>query len=267
MDRRALASTAFGVLGFAAGVAAAVLSAPLVGVVAGLLALAAAAFVLPIAGEIRAHQDAVMEMQHGLASLEGEIARLHEEAAAGKEAVSVAEAFTEMVSVHSLQVTGIATAGLVDQPTGLLDGRYFRAALDGRLATARRHLRPVSLVLLQLDQAEGLPAHEREIAVAAFGEVLTRTLREADTACLVDDGRFAVILEDTSEGGGVWAAERIRRALASDGGRVQALSAGVASYPTHALDADELLDRATTALIRARSGGRGQVEVAPVEQS
>jgi diguanylate cyclase (GGDEF)-like protein len=264
MDRRALASTTLGVLGFAAGVAAAVASAPLLGVVAGLLALAAAGVVLPAAAEVRTSKEAVAEMQHGLASLEGEITRLHQEAAAGKEAVSVAEAFTEMVSVHSLQVTGIATAGLLDQPSGLLDGRYFRAALDGRLATARRHLRPVSLVLLQLDPGDMAPA-AREAAVASFGEVLTRTLREADTACLVDDGRFAVILEDTSEGGGVWAAERIRRALAGDGGRVQALSAGVASYPTHALDADELLDRATTALIRARSGGRGLVEVAPVE--
>ncbi len=57
----------------------------------------------------------------------------------------------------------------------------------------------------------------------------------------------------------------MRRAVAGEGGRVQSLSAGVASYPTHALEAGELLDRATAALSRARAGGRGQVEVAHVE--
>jgi diguanylate cyclase (GGDEF)-like protein len=92
--------------------------------------------------------------------------------------------------------------------------------------------------------------------------VLSSTLREADTACRLEGDRFALILEDTPEGGGVWAAERIRAGFARDGGPVQLLSAGVAAYPSHALDADDLLERAQRALGRARASGRGQVEIA-----
>ena len=63
----------------------------------------------------------------------------------------------------------------------------------------------------------------------------------------------------------MWAAERIRAGFARDGGPVERLSAGVAAYPSHALDADDLLERAERALTRARANGRGQVEIAAAD--
>jgi diguanylate cyclase (GGDEF)-like protein len=127
-------------------------------------------------------------------------------------------------------------------------------------------LRPVSVVLLQVERdTGGVGGVNRDAVMRSFAAVLSSTLREADTACRLEGDRFALILEDTPEGGGVWAAERIRAGIARDGGPVQLLSAGVAAYPSHALDADDLLERAQRAIGRARASGRGQVEIAAAD--
>ena len=87
----------------------------------------------------------------------------------------------------------------------------------------------------------------------------------SDTVCRLGVTSFGVILEDTSEAGGVWAAERLRTALVRQRDALVRLAAGVAAYPTHALEADEVLSRATGALESARSSGSSRVEVASID--
>jgi GGDEF domain-containing protein len=132
-------------------------------------------------------------------------------------------------------------AALRDPETGLLNEAYFRAALPNRVATARRVLRPISIVLTRIQRDE----HARQVT---YG--LLDTLRESDTACRLDDGAFALILEDTPENGAVWTMERVRRLL-GDQGTDLVLWAGVASYPAHALEALDLLNLAEVALTDA----------------
>jgi GGDEF domain-containing protein len=90
------------------------------------------------------------------------------------------------------------------------------------------------------------------------------TLRDADTACRLDDGRFALILEDTPENGAVWTVERVRRALATEHPG-QTLWAGISCYPAHAFDAGELLERAGLALAAAQEWHQDRIEVATSE--
>jgi GGDEF domain-containing protein len=142
---------------------------------------------------------------------------------------------------------------LHDHETGLLNHLYFRAALPNRVATARRVLRPISIVLAKLRNGE----HARQLA---FG--LLDTLRESDTACRLDDGSFALILEDTPENGAVWTDERLRRLL-HDQGTDAVLWARVASYPAHALEPPELLTLAEKALADAMQwDSQSRIEVA-----
>lgn len=141
---------------------------------------------------------------------------------------------------------------LHDPETGLLNEQYFRAALPNRVATARRVLRPISVVVAKL----GDPEHARQLA---FG--LLDTLRESDTACRLDDGCFALILEDTPENGAVWTMERLRRLLVEQGTEVL-LWAGIASYPAHALEPPELLTLAEKALEAATEWSQSRIEVA-----
>ena len=159
------------------------------------------------------------------------------------------------------------TADLLDPETGLPDLPFFTLALEGRVAAARRHLWPVTVLLLEVGLApECESGRAQSEAIAGFADLLRRTLREADIACRTAPTRFAVILDDTAEEGGVWTAERIQVAVSHDVSKIRRMAAGVASYPTHALEANDVLTRAQAALARAcatPSGrGLGQVEVA-----
>ena len=152
---------------------------------------------------------------------------------------------------------------LTDDATGLFNEQFFRVSLDTRVSAARRHLRPVAVVLVQVSEGvrEGTP---EPVAPDLVAEGVRSTLRDADTACRLDDGRFALILEDTPENGAVWTVERVRRALAvvRPG---QTLWAGIACYPAHAFDAWELYERAAKALDAAREWHQDRIEVATAD--
>lgn len=159
---------------------------------------------------------------------------------------------------------------VIDAVTELPDGRYFEVAFESRVAAARRHLWPVSVVLLQLGFD---PNKENEAArtqsLKNFGVLMRQTLREADIACRLSEDTFGLILEDTSEEGGVWTAERLQIALSHDSTSIRRLIAGIAAYPSHGLFPNDVMQRARTALHRANAvpqgHGFGQVEVAHVD--
>jgi diguanylate cyclase (GGDEF)-like protein len=152
---------------------------------------------------------------------------------------------------------------LSDPETGLFSQAYFDVALEARIAAARRRLRPVALVLL--DIVRGLASEEAEPADAGLVTIaLRRTLREADTACRLDDGRFALVLEDTPENGAIWTVERIRGHLV-ESGIIHTVWAGVACYPAHAFDRDEIMSQATEALAQAKEWRQDRIEVASAD--
>ena len=152
---------------------------------------------------------------------------------------------------------------LADPETSLFSEAYFRVALDARIASARRHLRPVAVALLEVVEGPGLPGATEADATKVTGSI-RQTLRDADTACRMTDGCFALILEDTPENGAVWTVERIRRNLTSRFGQ-HTMWAGVACYPAHAFSTDELLDQASLALESAREWNQDRIEVATAD--
>ena len=237
VDRRALPGLIAGLAGLAAGVGALVLErAELTVVAAGCAFMAGAVSVF----QVRQIRDA-------------------ERDAAGSAALARLLDLPRTPRGDSVE--------LLDQETGLPDLPFFTLALEGRVAAARRHLWPVTVVLLEIGLApECETGRSRAEAVAGFADLLRRTLREADIACRTSTTRFAVVLDDTAEEGGVWTAERIQVAVSHDVSKVRRMAAGVASYPTHGLDAGDVLTRAQAALARACASptgrGLGHVEVA-----
>lgn len=153
-----------------------------------------------------------------------------------------------------------------DDESGLLSTSFFPVYLEQRITAARRTLRPVSLVIFELDGLDKNDSHspsDRNFYISAVGDVVKRTLRESDCAFRIDENTFAAVMDDTTESGAVWAAERVRGVLHTGAlaGRVT-VSAGVACYPSHALESEELIECATRALDAARSRGVDQVEIA-----
>src|SRR5438270_2943591 len=250
MDRRALVGLFPGAAGLALGAAAVALGSALLGVVAAVWALPAAGLCVAVASRLRQH--------HGTAeNLRREILQLEDALLAEREAF-------ESATVLNEPAAAVAAGAVRDSETGLLGEHYFELALEHRIATARRQLQPVALLLLTLE-ADGVTEHGRQDVIVAFADILRDTLRESDTVCRLGVASFGVILEDTSEAGGVWAAERLRTALVRQRDALVRLAAGVAAYPTHALEADEVLSRARGALESARSSGSSRVEVASAD--
>lgn len=165
---------------------------------------------------------------------------------------------------RTLQDAATAAAGgspaITDAESGLLNEVYLRAALVGRVHNARRHLRPLAYVILHVGADPETPARP-DPEPSRVAVVLDDTLRDADTSCRLDDGRYGLLLEDTPEDGAVWTIERIRRNL-TDKLPGAVVWAGVATYPAHATDADELAATARDALARAREWTQSRIEVA-----
>ncbi|MDZ7732839.1 MAG: diguanylate cyclase [Acidimicrobiia bacterium] len=259
-DRRALLGLGAGLLGLALGAAAAVWEVVQLAVIAGALALVAGVSVLRLVQLLRSANGRIDELSSRVDELTTTAER-EARARAEAEALRAAE-FAERTNRIAVKTDG-SDAALTDPESGLFSEAYFHVALDGRIAGARRHLRPVAVVLLEVIEALGTPDTRR-----ADPDVVAKTvkgaLREADTVCRLDDGTFGVLLEDTPENGAIWTVERFRRTLAEDEPGLT-LWAGISCYPAHGFTSLELLDAADRALMQAREWRQDRIEVATAE--
>ncbi|MEC7916764.1 MAG: GGDEF domain-containing protein [Actinomycetota bacterium] len=157
----------------------------------------------------------------------------------------------------------VSVDSITDSVTGLPDGRVFTVFLERKIALARRTLKPISVVYFEIDEFESFAPYVREHAMRATSRVMTNTFRESDTICDLRDGVLVALLDDTSEAGAVWAADRVRKANAESPSRdVVTLSAGIACYPSHAMEAHDLVSAAQSACNQARAHGPSRIEVA-----
>jgi GGDEF domain-containing protein len=257
-DRRVLGGVTLGVTGFVLGVLGVVFDSAIPGVIAGAAALGTAWVVTLPRPRVEVAPPVATPVTSGLAEPEPEPEPELEPASHG--GVSP-QTIAEIEALDALDPADGDT--LTDPLTGLLDERYFRVALEARISAARRHLRPVAVVLVEV--VEGLQegtVRSADPTMVASGVV--KTLREADTACRLADGRFGLLLEDTPENGAVWTVERLRRTLIPEHPGVT-MWAGVACYPSHAFTSAELHDRASRALDAAREWRQDRIEVATAD--
>jgi two-component system cell cycle response regulator len=152
---------------------------------------------------------------------------------------------------------------LVDAETGLFTEGYFKVAVEMRIAAARRRLRPVAVVLLDVVREVG-SSDQRPGVPTSVSRSIRETLREADTASRLDDGRYALVLEDTPESGAIWTVERLRSRLV-EAEPDHTVWAGIACYPAHAFDTAEILSQAEAALELAREWRQDRIEVATAD--
>ncbi len=248
--RDSLPGLVTGALGLAAGLVAFGLKEPIFGAVAGLLALAAGVAGVRL-GQRLSEQSAIQSL------VEDELRAVRAEAQETEEHLRTQ---LESVAFEEYEVVDGPGETLTDPATGLFSESFFNVALESRIAAARRHLRPVAVVLLEV--VHGLPHSEPVDADAsAVAESIRVTLREADTACRLQSGYFALLLEDTPENGAIWTVERIRRQLLGNQTGLT-MWAGVACYPAHAFSPDEIMRAANQALVLAKEWRQDRIEVA-----
>jgi diguanylate cyclase (GGDEF)-like protein len=254
IDRRLALAIGAGFASLGVGVVVGILGTPWLGVVSGVLGLVAAIAATAMGARARTAEEQLHEMSVDRARLRRELDALA--------AIFAEEATRRNAEEHSA-IDSVDGEQMVDPVSGLLDQQFFKVIVQQRVAAARRQLQPVSVVIFELDGIDRSEPETQQQALGVLGAVVRRTLRECDAACRIGDTMAAAVLEDTAEAGAVWAAERVRGTLhGSPVGDSLTISAGIACYPSHALNAPELVDQAGRALDSARSRGRDHVEIA-----
>jgi two-component system cell cycle response regulator len=161
-----------------------------------------------------------------------------------------------------------------DALTGLYNRRYFERRLREESAHARRHKRPFSIILADIDHfklVNDTYGHEDgDRVLRHVAEIFGSSLREDDIACRYGGEEFVVLLRATPGPAARVVANRLRAAVAGtpiglgskDEPRRVTLSGGVAAADEwNGYNVEGIVDRADKALYRAKRGGRNRVEM------
>jgi diguanylate cyclase (GGDEF)-like protein len=155
-----------------------------------------------------------------------------------------------------------------DELTGVATRRRFLSDSHREFATARRHARPLSVLVLDVDRFKaiydqhGHAAGDR--ALQRFAAVCRRILRQSDIVGRLGGDEFALTLPETDLPGALDLARRIREELRTqdagvDGSCVTlSVSVGIAQQEPETQDFHALLQRADLRLCRAKREGRGR---------
>ena len=251
------------VLAIAAGVTAVLLDEAVLGLVAAAVGVVAAAIGVAVDVRRSRAEDSLLEARSQARRLRRRLDELEAEAS---EERSIAGARGDDES--ELPEGTDTDDWEIDPVSGLIRERHLPVVLQQVIASARRKVQPVSVIYWEVDGLDHAPPRACDDALTALGAIAWRTLRESDAVFRLGERGAVGVLVETAEPGAVIVAERVRSSLrTSPVGDTLTVSAGIACYPSHALDAAELVSRAGTALDGARADGHvsDHVVVAPAE--
>jgi two-component system, cell cycle response regulator len=149
-----------------------------------------------------------------------------------------------------------------DPLTGLSNRRFILTQLGGLVSGARRHDRPVTIAIVDIDHFKRINdtrGHaEGDRVLAAVAHALRKHMRAEDQLGRLGGEEFLALLPETDARAADKAAENMRASVAATG---VTISIGWATWDGE--PADELLGRADQALYAAKERGRDCVVGAP----
>ena len=158
-----------------------------------------------------------------------------------------------------------------DQLTGTLNRRGMDDALGRELARVRRNGKPLSVMVLDVDDFKKLnDSHGHaagDAALVHLARVIKHTVRPIDSIARYGGEEFVIILSETGLEHGVLVAERLQRELTRrfflhrNERLLITFSAGVAQH-VDGEDADALVQRADMAMYQAKLLGKNRVVAA-----
>lgn len=193
----------------------------------------------------------------------------------------------EEVNELRRQTKELGKQAMVDSLTGLWNTRYFELRLSQEMAIADRTGRPLSLIVLDLDEFKSindklghiggdkalkdlaailLGSHHVSSSELSLGkETETQVLRETDVVCRYGGDEATLILPETDLETAAKVAERIRVNTESQSGKRKAgvfftTSLGVTQF-IPGEERDAFFNRADQALYQAKKEGRNRVTV------
>jgi diguanylate cyclase (GGDEF)-like protein len=159
---------------------------------------------------------------------------------------------------------------ITDELTGLSNHRRFRQILGKEVERAKRFDRPLSVVMLDLDDFKQINDTYGHLigdqVLREVGRILRAESREVDEPARYGGEEFAIALPETRIDGAMEVGERIRRRLEAvripldgrDGEITTRASVGVAGSPEQPPDVRGLIKAADQALYRAKQQGKNR---------
>jgi diguanylate cyclase (GGDEF)-like protein len=159
--------------------------------------------------------------------------------------------------------------------TGLKTRGFFEQQLGLELARAERRQTSVAVLMIDIDHFKRINdthGHQAgDLVLRDVAALLTRGLREVDTAARFGGEEFIVLLPETTRRGAEQVAQRLRRSVelahfftaahGSAGRQLESvtISIGVALFPAEVGSQRALLEASDAALYAAKSNGRNRV--------
>lgn len=190
--------------------------------------------------------------------------------------VTVGESILKFVSQDSVEASyheEIYQLATHDALTDLYNRRHFIEIADKEIARAIRHVRPLSLCIVDVDLFK--PVNDRHGHIAGdevlrqIAGLLRQHARNDDLAARIGGEEFALLLPECGSGDAAALADRLREVVAvapfAPGGepRQMTVSIGVASLVPGRDSRQLLMASADAALYRAKHEGRNRVCVEP----
>jgi diguanylate cyclase (GGDEF)-like protein/PAS domain S-box-containing protein len=159
-----------------------------------------------------------------------------------------------------------------DPLTGLYNRRYLEESLNRELRRSMRAKRPVSVVMMDLDFFKHFNdtfGHQAgDLILKEVATLLSTRLRAGDLACRFGGEEFSLVLCEANVEGTLKCVRGICEAIkhlsieyrGQTLGRIT-VSAGIANFPAHHDNLEDLINAADTALYKAKNAGRDRIVV------
>lgn len=158
---------------------------------------------------------------------------------------------------------------LKDVVTDLYNQRTFLRKLEYEMRRAKRYKRPLSLMILTIDNISQLQRQYGQMIVdevmRAAARITGICIRDVDVSGICETAKIGIIFPETYSSRAMIVAERIRERMKQEpiNSEMRHLrvttSIGVVSFPTHARDEIDLLQRAIEFLAKAEEEGGDRV--------
>lgn len=158
-----------------------------------------------------------------------------------------------------------------DDMTGLENLRSFKITLSAEILKASRYKHVFSVLMVDADGLKIVNdtyGHDAgNMLIKTVANSIKSCLRESDRLARYGGDEFVILLPETDRDAALEAGERIRKAVENtafnmDGNQIKTtVSVGIASYPAHAVNLDELMNKADRALYQSKEAGRNNVSM------
>ncbi len=205
--------------------------------------------------ELESH---VLERTKELEESQNQLNQVNNELQAKLEAITALEKEVRELAIH-------------DALTGLFNRHYLSERLKAEYSRAERTKKPISFLLMDIDHFKKINdayGHQAgDHALKMLAQSLLSHIRQSDIACRYGGEEFMVILPDTDAAAAEKKAEVFRKSVhdlkIEFEGQVFSitLSIGIAVFPEHGVENDQILSHADAALYAAKKSGRDKVVI------